>query len=59
MSDGYNGYAVPSGEPGEIAQAVNKILSGDYEKLHANSKEWASRFSWEKTVGAYINEYDK
>src|SRR3989344_4688756 len=57
MQDGYNGYAIKSGDPTKIVEAIEKIMQNNYEKFANNSKEFASRFTWQRTISKYIKEY--
>ncbi len=54
---GYNGYLVRQGDDAEIAEKVTKILEGDTKLFGEHSKEFASRFTWAKTVSEYIRHY--
>jgi glycosyltransferase involved in cell wall biosynthesis len=56
---GYNGYLVRQSDPKDIAEKVGKILNGNTELLGEHSKDFASRFTWEKTVKEYIKYYTK
>ncbi len=56
---GYNGYLVRQSDPKDIAEKVEKTVSGNKELLGEHSKDFASRFTWEKTVKEYIKHYRK
>jgi glycosyltransferase involved in cell wall biosynthesis len=58
MEDGFNGVLVQKVEPGQIVEAVEKVLSR-YNELAMNSKKVAERFSWKKTAEAYSSAYKK
>lgn len=61
ICSGYNGY-LTSDDPRDIAQKIVLVLEGtnpSYRTLSKNSIKWASRFSWDKTIDAYIYYYNQ
>ncbi|MBU1203299.1 glycosyltransferase family 4 protein [Patescibacteria group bacterium] len=57
LFDGYNGYLAEQKNSEDIYEKIIKILEGDIKKIGENSKEFASRFSWENTVKEYYRYY--
>lgn len=57
IEDGYNGYLTNQGDDQDIARAIDRVLNGNREQLARNSREFAKRFSWEKSAEAYIQAY--
>ena len=47
------------GDADDIADKIEKVISGDKEKFAVQTKEFATRFDWNKTVTAYVNAYNK
>jgi len=58
LEDGYNGYLVEQGNPIDIKEKIKKVLSNDIIDFRENSKEFAGRFSWDKTVNLYVKYYE-
>ncbi|HYC82962.1 MAG TPA: glycosyltransferase family 4 protein [Candidatus Paceibacterota bacterium] len=58
LEDGYNGYLAEQGNAEDVRDKVMKALAQS-ESLGLNSREFASRFSWVKTVDSYIRYYQK
>src|SRR3989344_2087748 len=59
LEDGYNGYLTNQQDAGDSAEKINRILQADKTLFGRNSKEFYSRFSWQKTVGVYIHYYEQ
>lgn len=59
LENGYNGYLVEQGSPRDIQEKLEKILSAGVENFKGRSQEFASRFSWDKTVDEYLKYYKK
>lgn len=59
LGDNYNGYLARQRDPDDIYDKIQNILSGDKQKLADNSREFASMFSWHKTVSQYYEYYQK
>jgi phosphatidylinositol alpha-1,6-mannosyltransferase len=58
LIEGHNGYLSRQGDPKNIAQAVEKILTSDRRELAEYAEEFYSRFTWRKTVDAYLEAYE-
>lgn len=57
LDDGMNGYLTKQGDSHDIAEKIQLILKGDRKKMGEASKEYFSRFSWEKTAYTYLEHY--
>lgn len=57
LQDGYNGYLTNQGDDDDIAQKISLVIEGDREAFAKNSKDFANRFRWEKTVRECIEQY--
>lgn len=58
LEDGYNGYLTKQGDSTDIAEKLQRALE-NAKTLGAHSREFFTRFSWEKTVSEYIVHYKK
>ncbi len=61
IKNGYNGYLVSQNNSREVAEKIIKIFSDNdlYQKMSRNAVDWAKKFSWDKTVDLYVEEYKK
>jgi phosphatidylinositol alpha-1,6-mannosyltransferase len=57
IRDGYNGYLVPQGDTDAIASGIEKILREDPVASAVRAKEFAARFTWDKTTEGYQTAY--
>ena len=53
LQNGYNGYLAEQRQPNDIYDKIIKVLASDQEQWKHHSQEFASRFSWYKTVSKY------
>ncbi|OGZ03634.1 MAG: hypothetical protein A2604_00925 [Candidatus Liptonbacteria bacterium RIFOXYD1_FULL_36_11] len=58
IKNGINGYLVVPEKPEEVAEAIRKIIAGDYDKMVKNSLEEARRHSWEAVSQQLIKMYN-
>jgi glycosyltransferase involved in cell wall biosynthesis len=59
LEDGYNGYLTKQGDSIDIAEKIATILGGKAAEFGEHSREFFTRFSWEKTVSAYVAGYER
>ena len=59
VQNGYSGYLVDPKSPAHIAEKIEHILTEGPETFIVHAKEFASRFTWEKTVQIYIAAYTR
>ena len=57
VEDGYNGFLARQRDVDDIYNKIEKILLNK-QTLSNNSKEFAKRFSWHKTVSKYYEYYN-
>jgi glycosyltransferase involved in cell wall biosynthesis len=58
IKDGETGYWTRQRDPADIAAKIEQILQ-NYDYFSKNSSSWYTAFDWNKTVSAYIYEYEK
>lgn len=59
IEDGYSGMLSRQGDAEDIADKIERIVTGDKEKYAIQAKEFATRFDWGKTVSTYVEAYKK
>ena len=59
IEEGYSGYLVPQQDTTAIASALAKVFATDSVSAARHAKEFAQRFTWDKTVEGYIRAYTK
>jgi phosphatidyl-myo-inositol dimannoside synthase len=57
--DGETGYLTNQGDSKDIAEKVDKLLSGDVEKFGEAAKNYGKNFTWQKTVESYLEGYQR
>jgi D-inositol-3-phosphate glycosyltransferase len=61
VSDGFNGYLVPNGDPEALAYKVTLLLK--YESLRRQlgeqARRWVERYSWTNIAAEILEVYDK
>lgn len=52
IRDGYNGILVKDGDIDSLAQRIHAVIADDdlISRLGTHGKEWASRFTWDRTA---------
>jgi len=52
IRNGYNGILIRDGDIDSLAQGIQAVISDDdlISRLGAHGKEWASRFTWDRTA---------
>jgi D-inositol-3-phosphate glycosyltransferase len=61
VSDGFNGYLVPDGDPETLAYKVTLLLKYESlrQQLGEQARRWAERFAWSNIAGEILEVYDK
>lgn len=59
LEDGVNGLLTDQGNERDIAEAIKRIIAGNYKKMSDNSKTFSRRFSWKTTVDNYEKAYSE